>query len=330
MEVWYAELPQKSDSSVQGGGRPVLVLSNDITNAVSSVVTVLPMTSKPKRLDLPSHTWVDAEHFEGLRSGALILAEQITAIDQRQLVFKIGVCKDEEAIRNIEASVNEHLGLDGKEKGMNSTNMNPAKTKRDYLNGLPAWDGKKRIDTMLVDYLGARDSAYVREVSRNMMITAVARSLDDDCCGSIAPLLVGPAACGKSTFIQKLGSGYSEAVETVKGKTQRMLAKNLLAEVCGMDRSVAEMIHRSEPFLPVLTANALPDSFAGRRICPVHVGIHDTGRAFTAEQDEIDQLWAEAAAAYKGGEKPYVGTHDVEGRRAEEKPIPRKYPYGIE
>ena len=116
MEVWYANLPQRSGSSVQGGGRPVLVLSNDISNSVSSVVTVLPMTSKPKRLDLPSHTWVDADRFEGLRTGALILAEQITAIDQKQLVFRIGVCKDEDAIRRIEGSVNEHLGLDGKEK----------------------------------------------------------------------------------------------------------------------------------------------------------------------------------------------------------------------
>ena len=116
MEVWYANLPQRNDSSVQSGGRPVLVLSNDISNSVSSVVTVLPMTSKPKRLDLPSHTWVDADRFEGLRTGALILAEQITAIDQKQLVFRIGICKDEDAIRRIEGSVNEHLGLDGKEK----------------------------------------------------------------------------------------------------------------------------------------------------------------------------------------------------------------------
>ena len=207
---------------------------------------------------------------------------------------------------------------------------NPMKTKQDYLNSLPKWDGHKRIDTMLTDYLGARDSAYVREVGRNMMITAVARSLDENGCSAIAPLLVGPPACGKSSFIQKLGSGYSTMIESAKGKTPRMLEENLLVEVCGIDRSVAEMIHRSEPFLPVLTANALPEEFAGRRVCPVHVGIHDTGRAFTAEQDEIDQLWAEALAAYMGGEEPYVGIHDTEGRSAEAKPIPRKYPYGIE
>lgn len=121
MEVWYARLPQKSGSSVQGGGRPVLVLSNDISNTMSSVVTVLPMTSRPKRLDLPSHTWVDADRFDGLRSGALILAEQITAIDQKRLVFRMGICKDEDAIRRIEGSVNEHLGLDGKETGKTCT-----------------------------------------------------------------------------------------------------------------------------------------------------------------------------------------------------------------
>ena len=333
MEIWFARLEQKEGTSVQGGDRPVLVLSNDTVNVVSSVVTVLPMTSKPKRIDLPTHTWVDAEKFAGLRTGAVVLAEQITTISQDQLVFRIAVCKDEAIMRQIEESVKGHLGLsqNDKEKHMNTKYpMSSAKTKQEYLKTLPKWDGVKRIDTMLIDYLGARDSAYVREVGRNMMITAVARSLDEDGCSAIAPLLIDPPACGKSTFIQKLGSGYSETVVSVGAKTPRMLEKNLLVEVCGYDRCFMEMIHRNEPFLPILTANALPENFFSRRICPVHVCIHDSGRAFTVEQDEIDQLWAEATAAYQGGEKPYVGTRDAEGRSVEEQPIPKKHPYGID
>ena len=41
MEIWYAYLPMKKGSSVQGGNRPVVIISNDICNEVSSVVTVV-------------------------------------------------------------------------------------------------------------------------------------------------------------------------------------------------------------------------------------------------------------------------------------------------
>ena len=111
MEIWFARLNRKENSSIQAGDRPVLVLSNDISNSLSSVVTVLPMSGRPKRLDLPSHTWVDADKLEGLHSGALVLAEQITTISRDQLVVRIGICRDEETVRQIEKSVNEQLGL---------------------------------------------------------------------------------------------------------------------------------------------------------------------------------------------------------------------------
>ena len=31
---------------------------------------------------------------------------------------------------------------------------------RDYLEGLPEWDGIPRVDTLLVDYFGAADNSY--------------------------------------------------------------------------------------------------------------------------------------------------------------------------
>lgn len=112
MEIWYARLGYKNNSSVQRGARPVLVLSNDINNALSSVVTVLPMTSKPKKLDLPSHTWIDKEKIEGFTTGALVLAEQITTIDQKQLVHRMAVCTDKEVIERIEHSMEAYLGME--------------------------------------------------------------------------------------------------------------------------------------------------------------------------------------------------------------------------
>lgn len=48
------------------------------------------------------------------------------------------------------------------------------------------------------------------------------------------------------------------------------------------------------------------------------------------DQEEADQLWAEAVAAYKRGEKPKGRITDIHGMKEETKPIPKKYPYGIE
>ena len=45
---------------------------------------------------------------------------------------------------------------------------------KEYLNGL-AWDGTERLDTLLVEYMGAEDTAYVRAVTRKTLCAAVAR-----------------------------------------------------------------------------------------------------------------------------------------------------------
>ena len=321
MEIWYAKLDRRDGSSVQGGSRPVLILSNDINNAVSSVVTVLPMTSRPKKLDLPSHTWIEADGIEGFDTGALVLAEQITTIDQSRLVFRMGGLKDKTLITLVENSVDAQLGM---EKTM--------KTKQEYLAALPKWDGVQRIDTMLRDYLGAADSEYVRAVSRNMMLTAIAKVKGDKpFCGN-TPLLIGPSFCGKSVFIQKLGSGYSGLLTLPPTpRVIKALESNLIVELCGDSKADRDAVKTVAPFLWVATTNQdICEGFTSRRICPVHVHRTDTGAAFVMEQDEVDLLWAEAIAAYEAGEEPYQGIGQYEGCEEECKPIPKKYPYGIE
>lgn len=45
---------------------------------------------------------------------------------------------------------------------------------KEYFSGL-AWDGTKRIDTLLIDYFGAEDTPYTRAVIRKTLVAAVAR-----------------------------------------------------------------------------------------------------------------------------------------------------------
>ena len=48
MEVYYAKL-EKANGSVQYGHRPVLVVSNNVSNHASGVLMVAPLTTKRKK-----------------------------------------------------------------------------------------------------------------------------------------------------------------------------------------------------------------------------------------------------------------------------------------
>lgn len=49
---------------------------------------------------------------------------------------------------------------------------------RDRLKELPSWDGIERLDRLLIDYLGAEDSEYVRIITRKTLVAAVARVME--------------------------------------------------------------------------------------------------------------------------------------------------------
>ena len=108
MEVWYAVLPLRAGSCVQGGRRPVVIISNDICNEVNSVITVLPMTHQMKRLGLPTHTVVDSP--DGSRS--VVLAEQIMTVDKGCLTYCLGKIKESD-VEKIETSIKDQLGMKG-------------------------------------------------------------------------------------------------------------------------------------------------------------------------------------------------------------------------
>ena len=73
---------------------------------------------------------------------------------------------DDAALRRY---LEKYYKLTGKEKIMDGmitaakdNTINPIEN---YLDGL-TWDGVERLDALLVDYLGAEDTAYVRAVTR--------------------------------------------------------------------------------------------------------------------------------------------------------------------
>ena len=77
--------------AVQGGVRPVIVVSNNKANTYSSVITVVPLTSRIyKKRYLPTHVFISKYDMTGIRKGSLALAEQVMSISTKCIIEKCG------------------------------------------------------------------------------------------------------------------------------------------------------------------------------------------------------------------------------------------------
>lgn len=84
---------------------------------------------------------------------------------------------------------------------------------REYLKRLPTWDVIPRVDTLLIDYLGADNNDYVKAVTRKTLCAAVCRVLNPGCKFDSMLVLNGPQGIGKSTLIAKLaGEWFSDSL----------------------------------------------------------------------------------------------------------------------
>ena len=92
-EIWFADLGDHYGTSVQSGNRPVLVISNDVGNQYSQTLTVIPLTTKLKRMDMPTHIVLTEEDCCMFRPQTLqdsvLLAEQITTIAKSALCNRL-------------------------------------------------------------------------------------------------------------------------------------------------------------------------------------------------------------------------------------------------
>lgn len=115
MEIWFADLGIHPGSCVQEGVRPVLVISNDIANEHAETVTVLPMTSRIKKVWLPCHISVSEEEM-GISRGyrdtfdpSIVLLEQITTIGKEAFRTYVGYVKDANKRSEISRAVSMQL-----------------------------------------------------------------------------------------------------------------------------------------------------------------------------------------------------------------------------
>ena len=115
---------------------------------------------------------------------------------------------------------------------------------RDYFAGLLPWDGKCRVDTLLVDYLGAEDNEYVRAVSRKTLCAAYKRVFSPGIKFDYMIVLNGAQGIGKSTFIGNLGMEWFSDSLNLSDMNDKTAAEKLqgywileIGELAGMKKA---------------------------------------------------------------------------------------------
>ncbi len=203
------------------------------------------------------------------------------------------------------------------------------------------WDGKKRIDTLLIDYFGAVDNAYTRAAIRKMLCAAVARVVEPGVKYDLMLVLSGEQGTYKSTFIKKLGMDwFSDTFTTVQGKEAFEQIQGAwiieIAELAGLKKAEVETIKhfiakREDSFRPAYgrvvetyrrqcvffgTTNRndfLRDPTGNRRFMPIDVRPEFVIKSVVNDLTdyEVDQIWAEAYQLYLNGEPLYlIGEED--------------------
>lgn len=109
-DIFWATLPIISGSQIQQGDipRPVVVCVNSTCCKFSPIVHVVPLTSKMKKRNLPTH--VTFSGF-GLPKPCTALAEQLMPIDQKFLIRHIGNMAESRVFDDIQKAIKVQLAI---------------------------------------------------------------------------------------------------------------------------------------------------------------------------------------------------------------------------
>lgn len=155
--------------------------------------------------------------------------------------------KDDAALR---LYLESHYGISGKEKISDALDDAFMKRRRhpvrEYLKGLK-WDGVERLDTLIIDYIGAEDNKLTRAMTRKQFTAAVRRVFAPGCKHDYCLILAGGEGIGKSTLLNVLGGPwFSDSVVTTEGKEGMESLRQAwiieLAELASIRRSDVEQV----------------------------------------------------------------------------------------
>lgn len=208
---------------------------------------------------------------------------------------------------------------------------------REMFEALPPWDGERRMETVLIDYLGAEDNRYVRAVTKKALCAAYMRVYHPGIKFDTMIVLNGAQGIGKSTLIAWLGGEWFSDSLALSDMNDKTAAEKLqgywileIGELAGMKKAdidkVKAFISRQDDkyrasfgrrvtphprqcifFGTTNSENGyLRDITGNRRFWNVKVSGQGKWKPWDLTDEAVKQIWAETAEIAKAGEKLYL------------------------
>jgi predicted P-loop ATPase len=199
---------------------------------------------------------------------------------------------------------------------------------------------------MLIDYLGAEDTKYTREITRKTFAAAVARIYEPGCKFDYVLTLVGEEGLQKSTLVKKMGQRwFSDSIDKMVGKDAYEQLQGVwlveLAEMSAMNRSeveavklfVAKQVDRYRVAYGRRTADfprqciflastnrdkPLKEAAGNRRFWAVDIHMQPPTKSIQTDltDEMVRQLWGEAVYYYQAGEPLFLDKEtELEARK---------------
>ena len=213
---------------------------------------------------------------------------------------------------------------------------------KNYFDSLPEWDKEPRVETLLIDYLGAEDNGYVRAVTRKALCAAYMRIYHPGIKFDYITVLNGDQGIGKSTLIANLAMEWFSDSLSISDMNDKTAAEKLqgfwiheIGEMAGMRKADLEKVkafvsrqddkyrasfgRRVTPhprqcifFGTTNSENGyLRDITGNRRFWNVKVSGKGKYKPWDLTQELVDQVWAEVKVIAEEGEKLFLD-HQLE------------------